>query len=246
MREIDRGSFGKIFKSQYTGKTVAVKQLANHGPATIKAKMRELLLELRVLVRIDHPNVVKFHGTATDFNKTQAHLKQPYVGLVFEFCERGSLHKALFEDQRRLNVSQKLNICQQMAEGMAYLHSKRIIHRDLNTRNILLTNDLTTKIADFGCARVISSSSRVLKTTTISGSPAYMSPEQMSGEPLTEAVDVWAMAVMLWEVLMDTKPWEGRYSDFNMLKHAILCGQSSCSVMLVRVASFNLLCSSLD
>ncbi len=80
MREIDRGSFGKIFKSTYEGRTVAVKQLANQGPSTLKAKMRELLLELRVLVRIEHPNIVKFYGTATDFNKAQSQNKQPYVG----------------------------------------------------------------------------------------------------------------------------------------------------------------------
>ena len=79
MREIDRGSFGKIFKSTYEGRTVAVKQLANQGPSTLKAKMRELLLELRVLVRIEHANIVKFYGTATDFSKAQAN-KQPYVG----------------------------------------------------------------------------------------------------------------------------------------------------------------------
>jgi hypothetical protein len=84
MREIDRGSFGKIFKSTYEGRTVAVKQLANHGPSTLKAKMRELLLELRVLVRIEHPNIVKFYGTATDFNKSQAQNKQPYVGELFQ------------------------------------------------------------------------------------------------------------------------------------------------------------------
>mmetsp|Transcript_38647 Transcript_38647/g.90123 ORF Transcript_38647/g.90123 Transcript_38647/m.90123 type:complete len:480 (+) Transcript_38647:206-1645(+) len=224
MREIDRGSFGKIFVSKLGGDCVAVKQLGTSGQSALKAKMRELLLELRVLVRITHPYVVKFHGTATDFNQSRPG-RQPYVGLVFEFCERGSLHKALFEEQRRLNPLQKLRITSQMSQGLAYLHSKRIIHRDLNTRNILLSGDLTAKIADFGCARVISSHSSVLKTTTISGSPAYMAPEQMTGEPLTEAVDVWALAVMLWEVMMDTKPWEGRYSDFAKLKHAILKGE---------------------
>lgn len=224
MTEIDRGSFGKIFVSRYNGEAVAVKQLGSGGPCTLKSKMREILLELRVLVRIEHPNVVKFHGTATDFNVATTG-RQPYVGLVFEFCGRGSLHKALFEGQRRLSSGQKLTICAQMSKGLAYLHSKRIIHRDLNTRNILLSNDLTAKIADFGCARVMSSTSKVLKTTTISGSPAYMAPEQMTGEPLTEAVDVWALAIMLWEVMMDTKPWEGRYTDFGHLKQAILRGE---------------------
>mmetsp|Transcript_31880 Transcript_31880/g.62229 ORF Transcript_31880/g.62229 Transcript_31880/m.62229 type:complete len:459 (+) Transcript_31880:221-1597(+) len=226
MIEIDRGSFGKIFMSKLGSEKVAVKQLGQgSGQSTLKAKMRELLLELRVLVRIQHPNVVKFHGTATDFNQCRPG-RQPYVGLVFEFCERGSLHKALFEDPgRRLSPHQKLSITSNMALGLSYLHSKRIIHRDLNTRNILLNSDLTAKIADFGCARVMSSHTSVLKTTTISGSPAYMAPEQMTGEPLTEAVDVWALAVMLWEVMMDTKPWEGRYSDFAKLKQAILKGE---------------------
>ena len=224
MQEIDRGSFGKIFVSKLGGERVAVKQLGTSGQSALKAKMRELLLELRVLVRISHPYVVKFHGTATDFAVSRPG-RQPYVGLVFEFCDRGSLHKALFEEQRRLTPAQKLRITSQMAQGLSYLHSKRIIHRDLNTRNILLSGDLTAKIADFGCARVISSHSSTLKTTTISGSPAYMAPEQMTGEPLTEAVDVWALAVMLWEVMMDTKPWEGRYSDFAKLKQAILQGE---------------------
>ena len=201
-----------------------MKQISNKpGDSTIKSKMRELLLELRVLVRVRHPNVVTFWGTATEF-PDNAHA-QPYIGLVFELCEKGSLHNALFDAQTKLKVSQKLKIAHQCGLGLMYLHSKRVIHRDINPRNILLSADYSAKIADFGCARVLSGSATSLKTTTISGSPAYMAPKQLLGQELTEAVDTWAFVVMLWEIMMDQKPWEGRFPDFNFLKNAILNGE---------------------
>lgn len=224
LKEIDSGSFGKIYSTTYDGVPVAVKQISNKpGDATIKSKMRELLLELRVLVRVRHPNVVTFWGTATEFPSDNH--SQPYIGLVFELCEKKSLHSALFESQQRLKPSQKLKIAHQTALGLAYLHSKRVIHRDINPRNILLTAECTAKIADFGCARVLSGSATSLKTTTISGSPAYMAPEQLQGNELTECVDTWAFAIMLWEIMMDQKPWEGRFPDFNSLKSAIVNGE---------------------
>ena len=115
--------------------------------------MRELLLELRILVQIRHPNIVGFWGTALEFSPSSS--KHPSLSLVFEMCHTGSLHKRLFEDTgkaSKLNVLQKITIGMQVAVGLSYLHSKSIIHRDLNTRNVLLTTDLTAKIADFGCA----------------------------------------------------------------------------------------------
>jgi serine/threonine protein kinase len=188
--------------------------------------MRELLLELRVLVRVRHPNVVTFWGTATDFPEENDG-RQAYLGLVFELCPRGSLHTALFEDKkgRKLSVAERLRIAHGTAQGISYLHNKRVIHRDINPRNVLLMADLTPKIADFGCARVLSSQARELKTTTISGSPAYMAPEQIKGEDLTVACDTWSMGVMLWEIMMGQKPWEGRFVDFESLKRAIVQGE---------------------
>jgi serine/threonine protein kinase len=227
MKEIDSGSFGKIYASSYDGVPVAVKQISNKpGDSTIKSKMRELLLELRVLVRVRHPNVVTFWGTATEFPAAENPHSQPYIGLVFELCEKKSLNHALFESQTKLKPSQKLKVAHQTALGLAYLHSKRVIHRDINPRNILLTADMTAKIADFGCARVLSGSATSLKTTTISGSPAYMAPEQLLGQDLTEAVDTWAFGIMLWEIMKEQKPWEGRFNDFHHLKMAILNGET--------------------
>jgi len=224
LREIDAGSFGKIYATTYDGCDVAVKQISNTAGSGIKAKMRELLLELRVLVRVRHPNVVTFWGTATEFPAENSD-GEPYMGLVFELCPRASLHTALFEDSRKLTLAERLKIAHQTALGLAYLHTKRVIHRDVNPRNILLAADLTPKIADFGCARVLSSTQMTLKTTTISGSPAYMAPEQIKGDDLSFAVDTWGMGVMLWEMMTNTKPWEGRFVDFNGLKKAIVNGE---------------------
>jgi len=220
MQAIDRGMFGTIFKSSLGGKAVAVKQLGDSSPSSFKQRMRELLLELRVLTRLSHPNIVKFHGTAADF--TALHHGGPYVGLVFSFCDRGSLDRALFNNPNKMSVPMRLSICRQMSEALTYMHCKRVVHRDLNTKNILLTHDMKAQIADFGCARQMSTD--VLRTTTISGSPAYMAPEQITGEPLTLAVDVWAFSIILWEVMVNVKPWEGVVADFIQLKQGIVNG----------------------
>ncbi|KAJ1483438.1 kinase-like domain-containing protein, partial [Baffinella frigidus] len=203
LREIDAGSFGKIYATTYDGCDVAVKQISNTAGSGIKAKMRELLLELRVLVRVRHPNVVTFWGTATEFPAENSD-GEPYMGLVFELCPR---------DEPRW-----------LTNEAAYLTPKTP-QPVLSYGNILLAADLTPKIADFGCARVLSSTQMTLKTTTISGSPAYMAPEQIKGDDLSFAVDTWGMGVMLWEMMTNTKPWEGRFVDFNGLKKAIVNGE---------------------
>jgi serine/threonine protein kinase len=153
--QIDSGSFGKIYRCDYDGTEVAVKEIgqSNDGQCNIRVKMRELLLELRVLVQIRHPNIVGYWGTALDFPTTSS--RHPSLSMVFEMCHGGCLHKRLFDEKEnctKLSLLQKISIGMQVSVGLSYLHSKSIIHRDLNTRNVLLTTDLTAKIADFGCA----------------------------------------------------------------------------------------------
>jgi len=228
-RELDRGAFGKIYCAKYDGGEVVVKQMVgDSGKTSIKNKMRELLLELSVLVRIRHPNIVTFWGTLCSFPDAANPHRQPYFGMVFELCQRKSLHAALYEEPRgQLTPEQKTRIAIQIAYGIAYLHSKRaddhrsIIHRDINTRNILLMDDLTPKICDFGCARVVGSNGK-LSTTTISGSPPYMAPEQLRGDSLSDAVDVWAFSVVLWEMIAERIPWHPIHQDMNALKDAII------------------------
>mmetsp|Transcript_5972 Transcript_5972/g.21050 ORF Transcript_5972/g.21050 Transcript_5972/m.21050 type:complete len:166 (+) Transcript_5972:1230-1727(+) len=102
---------------------------------------------------------------------------------------------------------------------MSYVHAKGIIHRDLNSRNVLITDQMHAKVADFGCARKLKGSA--LHTTTISGSPAYMAPEQLEGHDLTDRIDVWAFGVLMWEIVTDQVPWASKGNSLDALKRCI-------------------------
>mmetsp|Transcript_26427 Transcript_26427/g.51506 ORF Transcript_26427/g.51506 Transcript_26427/m.51506 type:complete len:470 (+) Transcript_26427:207-1616(+) len=224
LRALDQGSFGQIYSGVYDGSAVAVKQCSSDG-SQIQLKMRELLLELSVLVRIRHPNIVTFWGTAANFpTHPGAADNKPYIGMVFELCEKGSLYRALHQNGlgHKLDHKKKMRVLLDVGRGMSYIHAKGIIHRDLNSRNILLSHShghLTAKVADFGCARKVKGAA--LTTTTISGSPAYMAPEQLEGKDLTDRVDVWAFGVLFWEIMCDQPPWASKGNSLDALKHAV-------------------------
>lgn len=216
-RQLDQGSFGMIYSAAYDGSSVAVKQCSSDG-SQIKAKMRELLLELSVLVRIRHPNIVTFWGTAADFPSGGG--GKPYIGMVFELCSKGSLYKALHNNGgKRVPFRDKMRYALEVARGMSYIHAKGIIHRDLNSRNILLTDQSHAKVADFGCARKLKGA--MLQTTTISGSPAYMAPEQLDGADLTDKIDVWAFGVLMWEIVCEQVPWASKCNSLDQLKRSV-------------------------
>mmetsp|Transcript_33466 Transcript_33466/g.53893 ORF Transcript_33466/g.53893 Transcript_33466/m.53893 type:complete len:436 (-) Transcript_33466:293-1600(-) len=221
-RQLDQGSFGMIYSAAYDGSSVAVKQCSSDG-SQIKGKMRELLLELSVLVRIRHPNIVTFWGTAADFPLAPG---KPYIGMVFELCSLGSLYKSLHQvaqkGGKRLGFKEKMKYALEVARGMSYIHAKGIIHRDLNSRNILLTDQGHAKVADFGCARKLKGIA--LQTTTISGSPAYMAPEQLDGADLTDKIDVWAFGILMWEIVCEQVPWASKGNSLEALKRAV-CSQ---------------------
>ena len=119
----------------------------------------------------------------------------------------------------KIDYKNKMRIALEVARGMSYIHAKGIIHRDLNSRNILLTGNCTAKVADFGCARKVKGHS--LTTTTISGSPAYMAPEQLEGKDLTDKIDVWAYGILFWEIVCDQPPWASKGNSLDALKMAV-------------------------
>mmetsp|Transcript_28097 Transcript_28097/g.69492 ORF Transcript_28097/g.69492 Transcript_28097/m.69492 type:complete len:942 (-) Transcript_28097:204-3029(-) len=215
-KALDKGAFGAIDAATLHGTPVAVKRVSSGGDGkALPQLMREALLELRILQVLRHPHVVSFMGCAADFPQGGT----PYIGLVFEMCSKGSLAKILHESKVRLTFPDKVRLGREIAMGMTYLHSLKIVHRDLNTRNILLTDDMRVRIADFGCARKISG--ETYESSTISGSPAYMPPEQLQGQALTLKVDVWAFGTILWELASEKLPWSHIQGDWTQIKDRV-------------------------
>ena len=145
-------------------------------------------------------------------------------GFVFEFCELGNVADNIFGENRTLGLWQdRLRVCREVANGMQCVHQLGFIHRDLNTRNVVLTAGRTAKICDFGSARRLDASGS-FDPDFIEGSPSTMSPEQLAGDPLTRSSDVWQMAVLLWEVLGQRQPWADVLdpNDLAALQEAVL------------------------
>jgi len=225
--EIDRGSFGSIFTGKFNDQPVAIKHVGCSGSGLSHPQVfRAMRLELSIASMLKHPNVVQFWGMSAFFPVNEEDDAKFSLGFVFELCDEGSLFQLI---HRTTKLSQKgflkkMIIAKDIACGMSYVHESNIVHRDLSTRNVLLADGMQVKIADFGCARQIVGKS--YESTTISGSPAYMSPEQLQGRDLTLKVDVWALGVIMWELLNEDIPWSDRNCNDRkaLAKHVAVAG----------------------
>ena len=149
--------------------------------------------ELSVARKLAHRNVVRIHDLGE-------HRGQLYISM--EYIEGRTL-AALLTQRKRLNATQFLVIFDQLCDGLAYVHSRGVIHRDIKPQNIMADKDGTLKLMDFGLARSVSS--RPTMGIAV-GTPAYMSPEQIMGQPLTNASDLYSCGAMFFEMLTGTRP----------------------------------------
>ena len=237
---LDNGSFGTIVKTTFEGAPVAVKcflqvictplqrravvpcltrvPIAQDGKKSMAQYLREANLELSVLCSTKHPHIVKFLGAPACL-PTETDNQPLLFGMVFEFCAGGSLFSFLHEKKAQITRWEKIRLAKELASALEYLHSETIIHRDLSSRNILLTNELKVKLADFGCARNIPAGT--YQPTTISGSPPWMAPEQLGGLPLSFSADVWSLGVILWELLTELVPWNEVSNELWVLRQLV-------------------------
>ncbi len=203
------GAFGTVFRAHYStlDRTVALKVLRPGTPVPPQA----LLAEARAAAALNHPNVCIIH--AVDSN-----LGAPMI--VMEYVDGRPL-AAMLED-RSLSPEAVANLARQIALGMAAAHAHGVVHGDLKPANILVTSDGTVKVMDFGMARrsqpVGPAADTVLWEPSapggISGTPAYMSPEQTAGERPSPASDVFSLGLILYEMVT------GRYArhEKNLLE----------------------------
>ncbi|CDF35240.1 Serine/threonine protein kinase [Chondrus crispus] len=200
---IGAGGFGEVYKCKWNNTMVAVKTLQKIEDDDPQAVMAEFMVEMKLMSKLSHPNVVAFLG---------ASITAPKLAIILEFMPGGSLYRAIHR-RRRNNLGpfpllKSLWIAFGIAKGMTYLHSQYpvIIHRDLKSPNILLgTNVREVKITDFGLSRL---RVKTYVNTGPGGTPEWMAPELLRQDPFEEQSDVYSFGVILWELMMCEKPWK--------------------------------------
>jgi fused-like protein len=194
LERVGEGSFGKVYKGRrrFTGQFVALKFVGKHGRT--EAEIQQTRSEINLLRSVAHPHVVRL----LDFFETSRDLV-----IVTEFCH-GQLYE-VFVDDKRLPIPLVRSIAQQLCSALHYLHAQNIVHRDIKAQNVLIGSDGVLKLCDFGFARSFSSASPLLSSAL--GSPLCMAPEILAGRKYDASADLWALAVMLYELAAGFPPF---------------------------------------
>ena len=196
---VGQGQFGKVYGGihRHTGELVALKQLNTEQIST-----RQFLAEIHILFTLQHPNIVSSFALEHEDNNRY---------LISEYCEGGTL-RTLIDSQYNISIEQKLKLIIDILDGLSYIHSENVIHRDLKPDNILLSftsQGWDAKISDFGIAKIYNSKTDPSALQIgYTGSPAYMAPEQFYGK-CTTASDIYAMGIILLELIANDRPFLG-------------------------------------
>lgn len=205
--KIGGGAFGCVRLATWRGTEVAVKILYDK---TID--LHEFYMEMIILTRLHHPNILQVLGCCT----TQV----PYA-LVLEHIANGSLQPYVHSRgvyYGSLKYDQKIGIIKDISRGVAYLHNRRpfaIIHRDLKPSNILLTSSFRAKIADFGISSMKPVSEEFYKMTGETGTYRYMAPEVLRSEKYNCKVDIWSIGMLVY-ALFCREPFSWCETEKNM------------------------------
>lgn len=198
--QLGSGAFGTVYKGDWGGQRVAVKVLQTACASSSK-ELDSFRQEVAVLSRLRHPNIIAFLAACT---------VPPDICIIEELAEGGSLHAAIHGTRHARKsqpfcISRLVSVAIDISEAMVYLHP-RIVHRDLKSQNVLLDGEGRAKVCDFGIAK-FKDRTFVSTINGQAGTPAYMAPELFDGGQVTEKVDVYSFAILMWEMLTGNVPW---------------------------------------
>ncbi|MBK8383801.1 MAG: serine/threonine protein kinase [Ignavibacteria bacterium] len=210
---IEEGGMGTIYKGSHIKleRAVAIKIL--HQNLTSNPQFKERFLnEAKILAKLSHPNIINIY----DFIEQDG---QYYI--VAEFVEGKPLDKLISGNQIN-SIELALQLFRQILSGIGYAHSNGVVHRDIKPSNVMIQQDNTVKILDFGIAKLSDSSKSLTKTGTKMGSLYYMSPKQVLGQNLDSRTDIYSLGIVLFEMLTHRLPYNTQTESDYELMNSIL------------------------
>ena len=201
LEKLGEGGMGVVYKAQdlKLERFVAIKVLAPHLSRDKEAIAR-FVHEAKAASALDHSNI----GTIHDIDETA----DGQTFIVMACYEGETLHDRM--KRGGIIIQEALAVASQIASGLAKAHEKGIVHRDIKPSNVIITKDGQAKIMDFGLAK-LAGGTKLTRTGKTMGTVSYMSPEQTRGEETGPATDVWALGVVLYEMVAGAPPFRGDY-----------------------------------
>jgi NIMA (never in mitosis gene a)-related kinase len=207
--KLGTGSYGVVFKVLKKGdkQLYVLKQISLFNMD--KNQIEEVKNESKILSSLNSNFIVKYFDSFVDNNS---------LNIIMEYCDGGDLSQCLNLQMKSGRIMSEDKIWKffiQISLGLAYIHNKKILHRDLKTLNIFLTKDEKVRIGDLGVAKVLSQSSFA---RTFVGTPYYLSPEICEEKPYNEKSDVWALGCILYEMATFKHPFNATNQGALILK----------------------------
>ncbi|KXJ68237.1 hypothetical protein RP20_CCG004887 [Aedes albopictus] len=195
---LGKGGFASVYRAKclVTGTFVAIKMIDKKlmQSSGMANRVRQ---EVSIHSQLKHPSILELYTFFEDAN---------YVYLVLELAENGELQRYLRETKKTFNEYEAASVLKQVVDGLLYLHSHHILHRDMSLANLLLTKQMTVKISDFGLATQLTRPDE--KHMTLCGTPNYISPEVASRASHGLPADVWGLGCMLYTFLVGKPPFD--------------------------------------
>lgn len=185
---------------------VAIKtfKIDSHDEDAIKRFNREA----NAVTSLSHPNIVSIYGVENEDN---------FYYLILEYVEGMTLKEYMLQN-KNIPLETVIHIMKQISEGLSHAHKNGIIHRDIKPQNILMTNDLTCKITDFGISRAYGDTT-LTQTNQMLGTVYYLSPEQARGNIATAQSDIYSLGILMFELITGKIPFKGESAVAIALKH---------------------------
>jgi non-specific serine/threonine protein kinase len=202
LEKLGEGGMGVVYKAEDTKleRIVAIKFLPRNISANTQERER-FKIEAKAAAALNHPNIAHIYAIEETVEE---------MFIVMEFIDGIELKDKIKSGE--ISTDEAISMAMQITDGLDAAHKKEIVHRDIKSSNIMITNNGKVKIMDFGLAK-IKGGSEITKSTSTLGTVAYMSPEQTRGESIDHRTDIWSFGVVLYEMLTRELPFKGDYEQ---------------------------------